>query len=288
MSSLEQLVKYLKMKQLSYLLLALFILTSCSNNKVSTSNQVDNLKQHFIPILNGVWVLTDYIEEIEKTQSPLKASDKLNGIVAMDIDENMQSDTIFVGISINNHEGYNFTTYFVQGQNSTSLKTNIPDYDEESNYFELGYETGNNQTFLVLYHYNKNNQLIDKKEFTKVSDKVQNSDVSRGLQYIVNKKLFSGNYLSIDSKNSTGKVKFNSDGSLTGFPDFKTYYVITDFLGGPVATFDEIIFNLYEENSKGFAFKIDGDTTFLYSTTGDEDKGEPLQIDKVEYKLVRQ
>ncbi len=280
------------MRKLTYIFLTFILLTSCSNDKTSTAdnkaNQIDSLKEIFVPVLNGVWVLTDYINEIEKTKSPLKSSDKLNGIVALVIDATTKHDSIEVGASWNNHEGYNFTTYFITGQKPNSLKTNIPDYEEETNFYELGYETVNNQTFLFLYHYDKENILIEKKMFSKVSDKQADNDASQGLQYIVNEKLFSGNYLLLDNKNKVLKVILNSDGTLTGIPAFTTYYVFTDFMGGPETILDGIAFNLYENNSTWFAFKIEKDTTFLYSTIGDEDAGELLQLDKIKYKLVRQ
>lgn len=263
-----------------------------SNDKTSNAeniaNQIDSLKQTFVPILNGVWVLTDYITAIEQTKSPIKASDKLQGVVTLIIDATTKSDSIEVGASWNNHEGYNFTIYFLTGHNQNSLKTNIPDYDEKSNFYELGYETINEKTSLFLYHYDKTNKLIDKKRFSKVAVKQQDSDAAWGLQNIVNEKLFSGNYLLIDSTNSTTKINLKSDGSLTGYSDFKTYYVLTDFMGGPEAILDGIAFNLNEKNSKWFAFKINSDTTYLYSTTGDEEAGELLQLDKIQYKLVRQ
>lgn len=302
------------MKKIINTFLFFLIFASCSNKKHSTvdngesqadktivglrpdiSSTVDNdktqassLKQKFIPILNGVWVLADYIAAIEHTKSPSRAADKLQGVVTMIIDAGIKSDSVEVGVSWNNHEGTNFTTYFIAGQNLNSLKTNLVDYDEKSNYYDLGYETISNETFLVLYHYNKANKLIDKKKFIKVAEKEQDSDASWGLQYIVNEKLFSGNYLLIDSTNTSTKITFKNNGSLTGHSDFKTYYVLTDFMGGPKTILDGIVFNIYEKNSKWFAFIIENDTTYLYSTIGDEEAGELLQLDKIQYKLVRQ
>lgn len=277
------------MRQLTYLILTLFILISCSKEKTpTTKNEIESSKENLIPILNGVWVLTDYIKAIEQTKSPIKAADKLQGIVTMVIDAGIKSDSIIVDASWNNHEGYNFTTYLSTEQHQNSLKTNIPDYDEKTNYYELGYETISNETFLVLYHYDKTNKLIDKKSFTKVADKQKDNDVSWGLQYIVNKTLFSGNYLLIDNKNTTTKISLQSDGSLNGFSDFKTYYIFTDFIGGPETTLDAVEFNINEKNSKEYAFKIENDTILLYNTTRDQETGELLQLGKVQYKLVKQ
>ena len=279
------------MRHLVRIILTLSILTSSLIGKTSTTNnggnKIDSLKQNFKPILKGVWVLTEYINEIYRTKSPLKSADKLQNVVTMIIDGINQSDTIDVGASCNNHEGYNFTTYFITGQNQNQLRTNILDYDNKSNFYELGYETINKETFLYLYHYNKTNLLIDKKQFSKVAETQPDNDAAWGLQFIVNEKLFSGNFLLVDSTNSTRKIHLKSDGSLTGHSDFKTYYVITDFIGGPETILDGIVFNLNEKNAKWFAFKINEDTTYLYSTIGDEEAGVLLQLDKIQYKLVR-
>lgn len=280
------------MRQFIVLFMSLIIFTSCSNDKKTPSEvgsiQIDSLKQKFIPTMNGAWVLTDYIEAIEQSKSPLNASVKLQGVVTMIIDADMKSDSINVGASWNNHEGYNFSIYLLPGQHPNCLKTNLSDYDEQSSYYELGYEKSGKKTSLVLYQYNKMNKLIDKKKFTKVADKQQDNDAALGLQHIVNEKLFSGNYLLIDSMNLKKKVTFKSDGSLAGFPNFKTYVVNTDFMGGPETQLDGIALNVDEKNSKWFAFKINGDTTFLFSTIGNEEAGKPLQLDKIHYKLVRQ
>lgn len=278
------------MRQLAYIILSVFIFTGCSNEKTSKNaqNQIDSLKQNFSTIFNGVWVSTDYINAIEQTKSPIKASEKLIGIVSMILDGTSASDSVEVFASWNNHEGYSFTTYLNKDQKSNSFKTNITDIDEQSNFYELGYETINNETFLFLYHYNKSSKFIDKKRYSKVAEKQLENDPSLGLQYIVNEKLFSGNFLQIDNKKASKKVIFKSDGTLTGSSDFTTYHVFTDFMGMPKTNIDRIVFNLDSKNSKSFAFKKENDTTYLYSTIGNEDAGQTLKLDKLQYKLVRQ
>ncbi|MBE0662366.1 MAG: hypothetical protein IH597_07855 [Bacteroidales bacterium] len=280
------------MRQLTITFLTFIILTSCSNDNTSAGdnkvNQTDRLNNNFISILNGVWVLTDYINEIEKTKSPLKSSDRLEGVVTMVIDATFQSDSIDIGVSWNNHEGFNFMAFFESGQETTNLKTNLPDFDVKTNYFELGYEKINNKVLLALYRYNSSDKLIDKRMFAKVSDKQNSDDAAWGLQYMVNEKLFSGDYLLLDSTNNWTKVTLKSDGTITGYSGFKTYNVATDFLGGPKTILDEIFFNANERNAMLFAFIIQNDTTYLYSTIGNEEEGELLHLDKVKYKLVRQ
>jgi hypothetical protein len=280
------------MRHLVRIILTLSILTSCLIGKTSTTdndgNKIDSLKQNFKPILKGVWVLTEYINEIERTKSPLKSVDKLQDIVTLIIDGINQSDTIDVGVSWNNHEGGNFTTYFIKGQNQNQLRTNILDYDNKSNFYELGFEIINKETFLFLYHYNKTNKLINKKQFSKVAEENQtDGDAGWGIQYFVNEKLFAGNYFLIDSTNAETKVILKNDGSLTGYPVFKTYYLLTDFIGY-ASNIDKIIFNIDTKNSKCFAYKTEKDTTYFYNMTIDEENIEHLQLDKIQFKLVRQ
>ncbi len=280
------------MKQITYVILTFFILTSCSNKQTSNTTdevlQVEDLKETFSSEFNGVWVLTDYIKSIETTKSPLKSADKLDGVVTMIIDIKNQVDSFYVGVSWNNHEGYNFITYSLPGNKENSLKTNLVDYENKSNYYELGYEDFGNQTHLALYHYNKDNKLIDKKLFSKVADYQTDDDAAWGLQYIVNEKLFKGNYILIDTIGNKTNVSFKSDGTLIGMQDFKTYYVFTDFMGGPETILDGIAFRINQRNSIWLAFVIQKDTTYLYNTTGDEEAGELLQLDKLIYKLVKQ
>lgn len=91
----------------------------------------------------------------------------------------------------------------------------------------------------------------------------------------------------IDSTNYSTYINLKSDGSLSGFSNYNNYYVFTDYNGEPEQIIDKMALYFNEEKSKSFAFKIKSDTTYLYSTTGDEGSGELLQIDKIQYKLVR-
>lgn len=277
------------MRQLTLLFLIIFTLTSCTNKATSKidTTQVETLKHNFIPNLKGSWVLTEYIDQIEQTKSPLKASDELKGIVAMIVPQETEAEKIEVSTSWNNHEGSNFTTYFKPGHHKNSLQTNIPDYDEKTNYYELGYESINKENFLFLYHFNKENQLLDKKQFSKVAEAQNNNEVAAGLQETVNEKIFEGNYSLTDEKNSQSKVSFKRDGSLINFPGYKTYFILTDFLGGPDNNLNQVCFNLSEPDSKCFAFEIKDNTIFLYNTHSDETKGI-LILDKVAFKLIKE
>lgn len=277
------------MRTLTYSIILLLLIVQCAGNPVSTTNPeelaLDSLKQEFVPALNGVWVATDYLKSIDSTKSPLKSAGFLNGVVAMMIDETTDSDSVNVEASWNNHEGMNFSAYFVNGQTKNSLTTNLTDYELEGAYYELGYETINEETFLFLYHYDQTKKLIDKKSFTQVGAVQPISDASWGIQNSVNEKLFSGDYQMIDSANVSTNVTFTTEGQLIGYPKFETYRISTDFLGGPEPTQDEIGFNDY---ALWYAFEIKTDTTYLYSVKGNQDEGELLEKDELKYRLVRQ
>lgn len=279
------------MRILIFILIIGFFLTSCSNEKKQAIEKtpvlVDSLSQKFPSDFNGNWVLTDYINEIEKTKSPVKSSNKLEGVVAIIIGGNVKGDSLEVQASWNNHEELNFYVY-LNKQNKKTFKTNIVDYQDKSNYYELGYEFIDKEAFLFLYHFNKTNELLEKTQFSKVADLSDNKkDVAWGLQYMVNDKLFTGSNLLIDTENHATKLNFNPDGSLTGHPTFKTFHIFTDFMGEPNNNLDLISFNLATGRPTQFAFKIVNDTTYLYTTIDNEEEGTS-KINKVKFKIVHQ
>lgn len=279
------------MRSSKILTFILFILINASSIfAINTNNKIfqrDSLRQKFIPILNGVWVLSDYIAAIDQTKSPLLASEKLSGIVGMNINAKINSDSTAVEASWNNHEGFDFQIYFQNGQNKNCLKTNIPDFDGDANFFEIGYQIINKRNYLILYRYNKSKKLLGQTLFTKVSENQLNTNVSSGIQEIINEKIFSGNFFLSNKTNAKIKVNFLKDGTLIGLPSFNNYYVISDFLGGPKPIFDMIIFNTESENSKQFAFKILKDGVYLYNIIGDENAGEVLKLGSLKFKLLR-
>jgi hypothetical protein len=279
------------MKKYISIILVLKIILSCTNNQTKESNiKTLETKNAKLPSLfEGEWILYDYIKSIEKTLSPIKSAHKLKGIVTLIIPRTSKNDTIEIGASLNNHEGYSFRIILEQGIEKNSFKTDLTDFENESNRYEIGYKIIDNKEFLFLYRYNQSNKLIAKIKFTKVMVNKPESDLEEGLQQFVNEKIFKGKFLLYDSTNLPIKLTFNSDGKIYGHPNFKTYYVLTDFIGEPVPLVDEIIVNFRTENSKNFVFKAKKDTIFLYTPIGDgEPGGEPLNFGELKYKLIRE
>ncbi len=270
--------------KLTVIIFSIFlILSGCSSDKI----KLDSVRQISSPIFKGVWVSTDYIDQIQKTKSPLKSASKLLGVASMLFGGNSNSESLHVGISWNNHEGTDFTLYFKEGQKQNSLKTNLPDYDHKNNFYELAYEMTNNDTTIFLNHYTKANQLIDSKRFSKIRSYKPTDDLGGGIQFIVNSKLISGTYDVIDTLNSHSVAQFKDDGSVIGFLDYKKYVIQTDFIAGPENNLDQICFDISTKNAQCFTYQINGSTINIYEVTEDANH-EFLQVGKLKYTLVRQ
>ena len=231
---------------------------------------------------------SDYINDVEKTRSPYESHYKLKGVASIAIAlPNDKGDSARIGYSLNNHEGSDFVIYFKTGQMSTSLKTSLPDYDIKTNFYELGYKVKNQDTTLIFYHYNKHREIINAVKFTKVLNSLPLDDMGYGIEYVTDEKLISGKYSTVDSTGNSFKIEFNSEGKVTGFLDFKTYYINTDFEAGPENNLDEIDFDVSTPKQKSYTFKFNVDTIDLYDIDHNADS-TLLMTGKLKYKLVRQ
>lgn len=106
------------------------------------------------------------------------------------------------------------------------------------------------------------------------------------LQYMVNKTLFTGNYIAEDSLGKTCTLKFTNDGLVNGLLSYKKYYVLTDFVAGPENSVDEVCFDIQTNNQRCYAFDIKGDTIKLYDVKENADQ-DTLQRGQLKYKLVK-
>jgi len=243
-----------------------------------------------MPIIHGVWVKKDYIEDVSKTKSPYESSSFFSGVACMQIENTgPKSDSLNIGYSLNNHEGSDFILYFKNGQNASSLKTNLSDYDLKGGFYELGYRIKNRDTILILYLYDRRKVLKNSVQYIRVANKaLDENDAAWGIEYITNKKLLTGKYLLTDSIGKTVNVSFFEDGNVLGFKGFEHYYLATDFGGGePGGNLDEIIFDLNSKNPSNLTFKINSDTIYLYGTYLNQDSTE-LIAGKLKYRLVKQ
>jgi hypothetical protein len=284
------------MKYLFYSLLITCVLQACkaktSHKAIDTmpaQQQAYNnvsLIEKFKPILQGVWVRSNYLADVIRTRSPYASFSKLKGYASLTIEmDSIKNDKLEIGVSLNNHEGYSFDLLFKPGHTPTVLKIQQHDYAPTNDIFELGYIVKSQDTSLVLYHYkDKSYHLIDSTTYTRVTKKSAINDTGYGINFFVNQKLITGNYSSTDSAGNTSPVKFKTDGTVYGLANFKTYSVGTDFEAGPENNLDIIYFDDIEQNT--LAYKINRDTITLYSTRENSDHSL-LDLGKVRYKLIK-
>ena len=259
---------------------------SCSDNRESkldgTTDSVIQKDWRIKNILSGVWVPDEYIKNIESTKSPYKSSDALTEVATMIIEcDSSVADSLVVGASWNNHEGYSFTVSF---DSTNYLLTNIPDYEVKSNTYRLAYDIVKQDTFLILAHFAKDNRLLDQKRFRRITQN-QSSDEGAdwGLTFLVNDRIFRGQYKRIDSI-APEKIMFSNSGDVQNFYDYKSYQVLTDFIGP--TDFDNICFKTNDSKYKCFAFKFSADTLKLYELVETEEEGIE-KVGAIKYTLLR-
>lgn len=282
------------MKKLLYLSVIIILFSNCHSKQIATDSTkttiitgpAQELIKKFKPILSGVWVTNDYIDDLIKTRSPYNSSDKFGGMASLIIDaDSIHGDSIVAGVSLNNHEGGQFVIYFKKGINPAALPLKI-EYESGTHFYDLGYKVNKKDTNLIVFRYDQNKRLIDQIKYTKVLDKDLNDDAAYGIEFITNKKLITGKYTITDSTGNVSNIEFTNEGKITGFSDFSNYYVNTDFAAGPANNIDQLSFDVSTKHQKDFAFKIKEDTLNIYRTTSNADS-TLLFFGKLAYKMVR-
>ena len=260
------------------------IWTSCQNSPSSISlvkiNESDSLKVKFAPILNGDWVATSYFDSISISKSPYRSQNVLPGIVEFSIDlHNSIADSVLLGAS-GIHEGISPTLYFRKGKLETSLPINL--YGEEKeNFYELGYQTNNHNTTLLIYKYNRDGSLVSTIKYSKVRNHKEDA-----FQYQLNKMLFSGIYNVTDSSGKSFEVELTNDGVIKGLPNQNKYFVMADFVADEENAEDQLCFEIQTSKQVCYGYKINGDTLQLFDQVEDENKVF-LKLGDKKYEFVR-
>lgn len=275
-----------------FVTITLFLLTGFSvvksENVEKNSNVIDSLKQDYVSRMTGVWVMTDYINEIQNNKSPLKSFRLLNGkgVVELSIKKSLNNDTVLCSAVINNHEELNFTGYPKRNRNSV-LTINLQDYYTDCHY-EIGLDTLKDKISIVLYRLNLENKLIEKRHFTKVLEHYDKANkIDGGITIVVNETLLAGKYRLVNEKENESNVIFNSNGSITGFESFKSYYISTDFILRPTQSFDQIVLEKKDGKHEILGLIIKDNKIYLNQIIGDSDKFETLKLGKVKYILTK-
>lgn len=252
------------------------------------STQTQMLARQFGPFLRGTWVNTEYLAAVTKAKSPILAADKVGEVSEMDISLARQAgDSLEVTLALNNHEGGSLTVYFRPGLQATSLPTSYPDYEVLSNFTEISYVLGPGDTMLVLTTYSKARTIVDRSSFRRVPG-VRVGKLE-GLNTAVNRLLFAGRYTGLDSLGRPVQLQLTADGQLRGLPGVDTYYVSTDFGGGPGNNIDNLTLSYQNTPVRTLGFQHRVDTVRLFATrlAFDKDSVETLVRGRVLYTLRR-
>jgi hypothetical protein len=272
---------------MSKIISILFILVfSLSNLKA----QKYPLPFKFKSIIQGEWVNRAYANDIIKTRSPLKSWRYLSGFAGLSIDtNNIFSDSLFIGVNLNNHEGCQLLTDFKPGHSQRSIQMMSQSYDPSSKYtFDLSYEINSSDTFLIISQYNQKGRTIIKTKYCRVIRNTDKNKIVEGLTVLVNKSLFEGKFLTADSTGRMIMVEFHADGQVIGFPNFKKFRVGTDYMVFECCRLDEVWFENDDKRSPIYTFISISNELSLYDTIGDETTGNKIKTGRLKYRMFRQ
>jgi len=287
------------MKHFLLPVLIIILFASCKSNTKKTTQ--DSLKTpsvmgpsskimaEFKYIINGQWIKSDYIAEIVRSKSPLKAWPKAFDITEIFINvDSIRGDSLNISVNYTYHEGGSFILKFHKGQFPNSITVYQEGGNIDNKQFEIGFNISNRDTSLLLYTYGQNKKLIRTDKFSrlKANKETTKNGSTEASYYWINKLTIGGGYEMIDTSDIRSKVEFKNNGEVTGLEQFKTYSLAIDFTTPP-NDIDLIYFGLPNNNSKPFIYQFKKDTLCIYDTRYDKDSVQ-LLIEKLKYKMVKQ
>lgn len=285
------------MKYFCYCILLSALFVSCrGDKKAGKASQIKSKSQILIdrykPILQGAWVNKAYMDKLTKTKSPLAAF-SISGLTTMLIDTSfIGKDTLKFQAGWGNHEGGDLAMTFRPGRIKGAVKLYYPsstnEFSADSSLQELGYRITKRDTNLIVYTFDKNRKLVGKTIYFRVLSNFKGHELGYATYLTTNKRLISGAYTLTDTLNHANAVSFTDDGTVSGFSNFKTYFIDDDFTTPPGNNLDGItLFEAGQKNPVSYAFKISNDTLNLYKTSYAKDSIDFIRGKRI-YKLVRQ
>jgi hypothetical protein len=242
-----------------YILLIIISLSACKEaKKEKTVVEPPKVIPTVTPLeLHGTWIKAEYIEDLNKTKSPLKSFKMLHDIALFSFDTAQLKDSILRGgISWNGHEGGECTAIFKSGKTPRSILIHI-EGDTVKTPREL--VLANNE--LLLMSYPSNGSAIAEK-YVRAHAKSTSIDSSLGAP--ARRLLFAGKWLWKDIKKDTiYKVEMSEEGLIKGSTRFDKFDILTDFMAEDVA-YDQVGFSkIKDKTPRWLQFKRMGDTLKL-------------------------
>lgn len=265
-----------------FLAIAFISLAACGGGKGS-ADAGNTFKTTALPVLHGMWVRTDYIQDLTRTQSPLHSANFLQGIDAMYIDTSkISGDSLEINASYNNHEGIPFHILFREGREPHSLPIDLSSLGDEVVTYEIVVPaTPGGQLTMVTYDYQ--NHPKQRIAYTRIGDLPVSDNFYSAASQAAQQLLTEGTYRLLPQGTF---VRMSADGSISGLADYDGYNVSTDFVIPVANDLDNITFFRGQQRDTSLIFSVTGDTLFLYET-GLSDNEVNLIQGPVKYTLVR-
>jgi hypothetical protein len=246
---------------MKYLILGVYALLSCTylaHGQVKKSSILVAVQQ-----LNGNWITTNYIEQLQKTKSPLEASK--TGVYQLFINsKTIQKNSLKTDMWTINEGGYGFIIFFKSGIKKETWRTDWKQHaNKEIRSTDIGLELNGKDTILVLYHYSSAKKLVDKTIFTKPNTPID-MDKNDFLGYQINATLFTGKYTVTDSAGKAIEAAFRSNGLISGFHDFNRFYIV-NFSLYRNTVLDEVYLQTGDDEKFSYTFTVEGNTIKLYT-----------------------
>ncbi|TWR26459.1 hypothetical protein FPZ43_14965 [Mucilaginibacter pallidiroseus] len=254
------------MKKIIVCAALLLFFASCNNDDQKSSDkpldQSQDMIQQFKPVINGVWVKKNYIKKLIKEKSAVEVADRAEGIMVFAIDtDKLKADSITVPVSYSNKKNGVVSLKFHPGRNSTTIMLGSD---------ELSYTIKNQDTTLIIYHYDEAKRETATDKYIKAFNKQQTDDLSYAMTYLINRGLLAGNYQGVDDAGKKLNIMLSEDGKIKGYPGLSSYY-LQNYPDAPLNKFDVITFNKGTPKEQKLAFEMKKRTLTLYPTTANAD-----------------
>ena len=272
------------MKSLIYIVIPMILISSCKevddenlkleqnhsqNDKSIESNEKVDISS-LIPIIQGIWLPKEYVENLYKTKSAYLASSLIPEIAELQINpDKIINDTLYVPSSIGNHEGYGFNIWFTSQNGKIIIQSDIYELKSDEKTAEFVVLT-KPDTIIKLVIKNQKEETLKIIEYIKIRNKEYvTSFGGLGYDYMARRVLLNGSYEILDSsKSNMGIINFDAENeTITNFKH-KFYTIQTDFGGGPSYEDDHVIFQVKKDdyhNSETYVIKNELDTIVLYT-----------------------
>jgi len=220
----------------------------------------------FTEKFEGVWLPELYVNEIRKSKSAYLSRNSIPEISELTIHRrNLKNDTLFVGSSLNNHEGFGFTIWDSGQQENSSFSNNIFDWSKEKKY-QFTYDL--TKKSISIIRKNMEGKIDNQIDYIKVLEPEYVSNFGGvGYEIISREVTLNGKYQILDSlKKDLGVINFEpKSGKIQNF-EFSHYSITTDFIG-PQYPSDYILLRLEQnkrKNQKYLSLINSNDSIILY------------------------